>query len=290
MKKLKSPGDRLILIICRHRPAATKREIARAHLTGADLDQAKRETVGLVEFEPIHRKGSHKRSQAARLTQRGIWQAIRLTSGYDPALASAALAAIDIKAVLARLEAERNPLAVELAGYRHDAEAYRAQQKRSEALERKAWEMIEKVQEILSRPRHKLNPRHYARLEKFLESRGLKPLSSKPAVGQAQPIPGRIAGRSDVSPAPITVPCRPEPSVTLAPLPLTPQEEYIKTLAFQSRVLEERERKKYNPPDERVAIIARANVAGYPTRGGREVMYESRWIPCEEWNRLVPEN
>jgi hypothetical protein len=188
MKKLKSPGDRLILIICRHRPAATKREIARAHLTGADLEQAKLETVGLVEYEQIHRKGSRKRSWTARLTQRGIWQAIRLTTGYDPALAAAALAAVDIKAVLARLEAERNSLAVELAGYRHDAEAYRAQQKRSKALERKSWEMIAKVQDILSRPRHKLSARHYARLEKFLESRGIKP----PAVKSAPSAPPRI--------------------------------------------------------------------------------------------------
>ena len=111
MKKRKSPGDRLILVVAKHRENATLRKLAHSRMSGALLEQAKAETAGLVVFEPIYHNGRRSRSQAARLTQRGIWQAIRLTRGYDPALAAAALATTDIRAVLARLEAERNPLA-----------------------------------------------------------------------------------------------------------------------------------------------------------------------------------
>lgn len=192
MKRHKNLTDRLILLVVKHRSNATVRKIARSGLTGADLAQAKREAADFVVFERACQNGKQKRSQTARLTAKGIWQAIRLTSGYDPALASAALAAVDIRAVLARLEAERNPLAVELAGYRHDAQAFRQQEANRKECDRKAWEMVEAVQRILARPRHKLSPRHYKKLNAFLVSRGIKPRTPEPAPAQAQPAFGKI--------------------------------------------------------------------------------------------------
>jgi hypothetical protein len=210
MKKHKTAGDRLILMIARHKDNATLRTLAHSRMSGALLELARRETVGDVVFEQTYRNGRRSRSLTARLTAHGIWRAIRLTTGYDPALATATLAAADIKALLARLEAERNPLAVELAGYKEDAMAYRAQQKRSGALERRAWELIPKVQEILALPPRKISARKRAKLNRFLESHGLKPAApiaepSRTLLSPTYEVPG-IRPRQDTAPAPLIRP------------------------------------------------------------------------------------
>jgi hypothetical protein len=309
MKKRKSPGDRLILMVAKHRENATLRKLAHSRMSGTLLEQAKAETAGLVVFEPIYHNGRRSRSQAARLTQRGIWQAIRLTRGYDPALAAAALATTDIKAVLARLEAEGNPLAVEIADDRADAAAWRAQEKRSKVLERAQWELVEKVRDILALPPSRVNPRKRAKLNEFLASLGLKPAApalAAPLPGLTLRIPpaGKIPSRTDVAPQAIGRSASHRPAQApkevcsfCAGFPKSEVQPHDCNLymvpvdcAHWLRTGQTVRTRQGNVPDPRVAIITRANIAGYPTRAGREVMIESKWVSAEEWNRLVPEN
>jgi hypothetical protein len=286
MKRRMCPADRLIRIIVRRRGAATLREITRAHLTGADFEEAKRETACLVVFEPTYQNGRRKRSLTARLTQQGVWQAIRLTRGYDPALAVSALAATDIKALLDRLEAERNPLAVEIAGFRADAMEYRRQL----AARKTAKNEYEKA--LLVAPKRKRSARHYERLAKFLESK------KQPAFGLRVPEVSAKACETSEATAPIN------PKPTFKQPTQTPQEEYLAMLAQQNRIVAEAagfRRQSYVPKDclpaepsttttgeSRIDIIRRANIAGFPTRGGREIMLNSEWVSCEKWAAANP--
>jgi hypothetical protein len=314
-KRRKSPGDRLILIICGRHGSATLREIARAHLTGADFDQAKVETAGLVVFEPTYQNGRRSRSLTARLTARGIWQAIRLTRGYDEALAIATLAAADVKALLARLEQEKNPLALELAANRADAEAYRAQQKRSEALERKAWETIEKVQEILALPPRKISAKKRAKLAKFLESHGVKlkaPIVEAPRAflsptysgdpAKLNPIPSSTESTDTAAPA---VPPMARPAGAPREFcPICDNGKYDwrqgecpqhdcgvtgRAIVGQpSRQTIPGAARKSQSEDPRTPLIERIKKAGYQTRGNHVLYNNERYIEAEEWARLNP--
>ena len=63
MPKGQSPGDRLILMVAKHRENATLRKLAHSRMSGAVLEEAKRQTAGLVVFEPIYHNGRRSRSR-----------------------------------------------------------------------------------------------------------------------------------------------------------------------------------------------------------------------------------
>lgn len=150
-KHSRTPGERLIRIILKHRSNATARQIAWGGLRGGDLEDAKRQTKNLVVFEPTYRNGKQQASETARLTDRGVWEAIRLSEVYDPTLLAATLAAPGIEAYLTRLEKEKHPIAVKIAGYRKDAELWQNRQKRDVELERDQRETVKRVQALLNK-------------------------------------------------------------------------------------------------------------------------------------------
>lgn len=202
MRTPKSPGDRLISIILKYPGTATLRRIARCHLVDADLERALRETEGMIVFESTFQNGPGRRSKTARLTQKGLWRAIQLAPAYNEDLVLSVLAATEIKALLGRLEAEGNPLAVQISRDRDDAQEYRRQL----AARKEAKTLKEK--EALAKPKRKRTLRDREHLNRFLESRGL-PLAKLPPATQSKPQPARHSPwangfRQPALPAPAT--------------------------------------------------------------------------------------
>ena len=175
-KHSRTLGERLIRIILKHRGNATMRQIAWGGLRAEDLEEAKRQTKNLVMFEATYRNGKQQASQTARLTDRGVWEAIRMSEVYDTALVAAALAAPGIEAYLTRLEKEKHPLAVKIAGYRKDAELWQNRQKRDVELERDQRETVKRVQALLNKLVDKIPSKICKRdirtLNAFLEKKG----------------------------------------------------------------------------------------------------------------------
>ena len=201
-KYRRTPGERLIRIILKCRRNATMRQIAWSGLRGKDLEEAKRQTRDLVAFEPIYRDGKQQASKTARLTDRGVWEAIRMSEIYDPGLIAAALAAPGIEAYLTRLEKEKHPIAVEIAGYRRHAELWQNRQERDAELERKERETIKRVQALLNKLVDKIPSRICKRdigtLNAFLEKKGQPKIEPK-YVAPGEPVP-------PPSPRPVAVP------------------------------------------------------------------------------------
>jgi hypothetical protein len=210
VKRSRTPGERLIRIILKHRGNATARQIAWGGLRGEDLERAKRLTKDLVVFEPTYRNGKQQASKTARLTDRGVWEAIRLSEVYDPALAAAALAAPGIEAYLTRLEKEKHPIALKLAGYRRDAELWQNRQERDAALERDQRETVKRVQALLNKIVDKIPSKICKRdirtLNNFLEKKGRSRIEPKyVAPGetpqQAPPVRPASPPRQQLTPA-----------------------------------------------------------------------------------------
>jgi len=84
----------------------------------------------------------------------------------------------------------------------------------------------------------------------------------------------------------------PLPAIVASPMPPPAQpfsdyEQYIRD-SYPAPVRTE------IPPDHRREILTRAERLGYPTRNQAgnefEIMFESRWIPAQDWDRLVPDS
>lgn len=293
-RKLRSPADRLILLVARHRDRATVRKIARSHLTGAEFEQAKQDTAGLVRWEWIYQmsrqtrygvpRRSRRASLTARLTHAGLWRAARLGVPYDPSLTDSVLAETDKPAPHSRAEKK---LLAEQESYKADALEYRrqlaARQTAKDAREKRA----------LAGPRRKRSARHYERLAAFLATR--KKLSAFPSQTELTAAGKMLSSPSAPRPAVGSTTWRPELSRPPEPAvqrptaqPLSDYELYIRDVYSTPQV-----RSQEPPPDSRKEILDRAKRLGYPTRHevGREfqVMYESRWIPATEWEMFVPE-
>lgn len=299
-KRYFSPGDRLIRMILKHRGAATVRQIAWSGLRGADLDLAKRETKDLVTWEHVHVYRSHQRSLTARLTDRGVWHAIRLSKTYDPTLLAVALAAPAIETILARLEGENHPLAVKIGEDRHDAEQWRNRQKRDAAAERKEWQTIERVQtflnKIVDKKPYRVTRRDINTLNTFLEKKGqrriepvyLKPGETPPAAPATEHVAYPSPSDRVEQPAAIAPQVRNTSHAQLSDFEaaLRLQNQAIGTSRRPERFVQNRPEPTAGESVQE--IITRANIAGYPTRGGREVMLESVWVPAATWARAVP--
>ena len=295
MKKLKSPADRLILLVVRHRERSTVRNMARSHLTGAEFEQAKRDTAGLVTWEWIYQmsrqtrygvaRRSRRTSLTARLTRAGLWRAARLGVPYDPSLTDAVIAKNDKPAPYSRAEKE---LLAEQAGYKADALEYRRQL----AARKTAKDALEKA--ALAAPRRKRSARHYQRLAAFLATRKKLPaFRSQPELSAA----GKIPSPASVASPPIgSTTWRPELSRPPEPPKPAAQRSQPAPSNYDEYIAQNYgrySRPQKPPPDFRKEILERAKGLGYPTRNEvghpMEIMYESRWIPAQEWERYVPE-
>ena len=206
-KHSRTPGERLIRIILKHRSNATARQIAWGGLRGGDLEDAKRQTKNLVVFEPTYRNGKQQASETARLTDRGVWEAIRLSEVYDPTLLAATLAAPGIEAYLTRLEKEKHPIAVKIAGYRKDAELWQNRQKRDVELERDQRETVKRVQALLNKIVDKIPSkickRDIGTLNAFLEKKGrprIEPEYIKPGDAAPRRHPARPPATPNTTP------------------------------------------------------------------------------------------
>jgi hypothetical protein len=129
----KTPKTRLLRAVIRRNGVASAREIARAHITGSALADARAQTAGLVVWEQICRKGRGKRTTVARLTLKGVLETVRIFPDYTPDF-RLLIAETDLRAMLAQAAADHTPLALELARDREDAGLYReAEARRKEA-------------------------------------------------------------------------------------------------------------------------------------------------------------
>ena len=121
----KTPKTRLLRAVIRRNGVASAREIARAHIAGAVLDDARAQTAGLVVWEQTRRKGRGKRTTVARLTFKGVLEAVRTFPDYTPDF-RLLIAETDLRAMLAQAATDHTPLALEIARDREDAGLYRA--------------------------------------------------------------------------------------------------------------------------------------------------------------------
>ena len=202
VKRSRTPRERLIRIVLKHRGNATLRQIAWGGLRGEALEEAKRQTKDLVVFEPTYRNGKQQASQTARLTDRGVWEAIRMSEIYDPSLIAAALAGPGIEAYLARLEKEKHPIAVKIAGYRKDAEQWRNRQEQDADLERKQRQTIARIEKLLNKLVDKIPSKICTRdirtLNAFLEKKG------RPRIEPEYVMPGEMPPSAPKIPRPST--------------------------------------------------------------------------------------
>ena len=116
----KTPKTRLLRAVIRRNGVASAREIARAHITGAVLDDARAQTAGLVVWEQTRRKGRGKHTTVARLTFKGVLEAVRIFPDYTPDF-RLLIAETDLRAMLVQAAADHTPLALEIARDREDA-------------------------------------------------------------------------------------------------------------------------------------------------------------------------
>ena len=133
----KTAKTRLLRAVIRRNGVASAREIARAHITGAVLDDARAQTAGLVVWEQIRRKGRGKHTTVARLTFKGVLEAVRIFPDYTPDF-RLLIAETDLRAMLAQSAADHTPLALEIARDREDAGLYRAAEARRKEAARAA--------------------------------------------------------------------------------------------------------------------------------------------------------
>ena len=175
-KKHEPPRNWLIKIILNRAGRATMRQIAWDGLRGERFQAAKDDAKGFVVFEPYAIRNGVREGQAAKLTAAGVWEAIRMSKTYDPSLIAAALAGPGIEAYLARLEKEKHPIAVKIAGYRKDAELWQNRQERDAELERKERQTIARIEKLLDKLVDKIPSKICKRdirtLNAFLEKKG----------------------------------------------------------------------------------------------------------------------
>ena len=133
----KTPKTRLLRAVIRRNGVASAREIARAHIAGAVLDDARAQTAGLVVWEQTRRKGRGKRTTVARLTFKGVLEAVRIFPDYTPNF-RLLIAETDLRAMLVQAAADHTPLALEIARDRADAEAWRHHEARRKEAARAA--------------------------------------------------------------------------------------------------------------------------------------------------------
>ena len=125
----KTPKTRLLRAVIRRNGVASAREIARAHIAGAVLDDARAQTAGLVVWEQTRRKGRGKRTTVARLTFKGVLEAVRIFPDYTPDF-RLLIAESDLRTMLVQAAADHTHLALEIARDREDAGLYRAAEAR----------------------------------------------------------------------------------------------------------------------------------------------------------------
>ena len=90
------------------------------------------------------------------------------------------------------------------------------------------------------------------------------------------------------NPRPITsVATAPRPAPQPPVAPMTDYEKYIQN-TYHTAVHRPSTPTTATTGESRIDIIRRANIAGYPTRGGREVQLNSEWVSCEQWAAANP--
>jgi hypothetical protein len=288
-KKDEAPRNWLIKVILSRGGRATMRQIAWDGLRGERFQAAKDDAKGFVVFEPYAVRGGVREGQVARLTPAGVWEAIRISDTYDPTLVTAALAAPGIEAILARLERGNHPIAVKIADDLHDAEQWRNRQKRDAALERKEWQTIERVQELLhklvDKIPSKICKRDIGTLNAFLEKKGQRRIEPKYVMPGETPPPRPAPILGVPAPRPITGTSTPTPSVK----PLTDFEEAI--LASRAnhspRLVPVRNLPKLADTSDDARILALFNGDPY---GGEllpngKIRYDNRDWTLQAWER-----
>jgi hypothetical protein len=104
----KTPKTRLLRTVIRRNGVASAREIARAHIAGSVLADARAQTAGLVVWEQTRRQGRGKRTTVARLTLKGVLEAVRIFPDYTPDF-RLLIAETDLRAMLAQAATDHTP-------------------------------------------------------------------------------------------------------------------------------------------------------------------------------------
>jgi len=278
-------------------------QIARKSHNGRLLAEAREELSGLIVEEkgktPNRGKRSGRRCTRVFLTMRGWAAASAIKPGWQPSRLPMPI----LKEWLRELEEERDPWALSL----HEMppkQFYKMQADAKELARLKDAKWI----------RPPLRKRGSPKLIK-----GIQPANgfqrhdgSSPAPGQ--PVPprepckeaeqryfeqtGKTPGRFDESRG-TYAPLAASDHIPGTTKPKAPLSDFDSAMRLQNQAIGSRqpERIAQNRPEHQQPatgeslheIIYRANVAGYPTREGREVMLESVWVPATTWARAVPQ-
>lgn len=244
----KTPKTRLLRAVIRRNGVASAREIARAHIAGAVLDDARAQTAGLVVWEQTRRKGRGKRTTVARLTFKGVLEAVRIFPDYTPDF-RLLIAETDLRAMLAQAAADHTPLALEIARDREDAGLYRAVEARLKEAARAA----EAKRAAREKPAPKYPSAGRNRSEEDLAARREWAASKWPQGGQTV-AESEIRTESRI----------PEPSY------------YRPTLHAEMRPTAQA-----MPADS--GLEARIKHAGYTVRDGKVQYGGNQWISILEW-------
>ena len=290
-KQAESTINRLV----RHLAAASGTGILgevsrRLGLCGA-LARALKTDPALAQFvtlETVRNKASHRLQTRLSLTPIGTAYAQTLKPGWKPAR----LSLVDWQSQLSEMTAERVPAALQIARDAADGLAWRNHEAQRKAADRVAEAKRAKRDKpepkYPSAGRSRSDEENAARAEWFRDKTGKNPSYADDAGPDTENL-----NQPKYSPIPSS-----------KPAPQTPQEEYLAMLAQQNRIVAEAasfRRQSYVPKDclpvtptttatgeSRSDIIRRANIAGYPTRGGNQVMLNSEWVSCEKWAAANP--
>ena len=292
----KTPKTRLLRVVIRRNGVASVREIARAHIAGAVLDDARAQTAGLVVWEQIRRKGRGKRTTVARLTFKGVLEAVRIFPDYTPDF-RLLIAETDLRAMLAQAAADHTPLALEIARDREDAGLYRA----AEGCRTEAARAAEAKREAREKPAPKYpsagrnrSPEDLAARRQWAASKGFQSkddMASDESLNEpAYPIP-------DIPPLNATPP-RPSPTV-LRPGSYCERCHFNSELCTCAHPIRAR---TYTPTirahdsgisdgptgDSSERIKEKARRLGYGAAIMQDgMLYDSKKISFEEWDRKV---
>jgi hypothetical protein len=293
MRRYYTPGLRLLNFLMDAGGSLTLWQIARKSHDGRLLTHARAELEGLILEEkgktPNRGQRSGRPCTRVFLTMRGWAACAALRRGWEPRRLPVAV----LKDWLRELKDEQDPWAMSL----HEMPPKQFEKVREDAKELARLKEAKWIRPPLRQrgPKPGIQP-----VNGFQRRDG-----SSPAPGQ--PLPPRPADRPDprLNPARSWEGLVERPALPAANAPQVRNTSHAQLSPFEEGLrLQNIGVGSSRPPDRFVQnghenqkpaageplheIIHRANVAGYPTRGGREVMLESVWVPATTWARAVP--
>jgi hypothetical protein len=261
-RKSESTVDRVVTHLATTGGSGVLGDVSRRLGLCGTLARALKTVPALAQFvaqEFCRNKASHRPQTRLTLTPLGVAYAQTLKPGFRPAR----LSLVDWTAQLAEMTEERVPAALKIARDRADGAQWRAAEVRRKEADR-AREKKALARE--NRPKVKRGQSQW--------------FKDNVVNDDAEPDTEKL-NQPTYSPMPTPpTPRAPQP-------PMSDYAEYIRD-TYRSPIPRPSTPTTATTGESRIDIIRRANIAGYPTRGGREVQLNSEWVSCEQWAAANP--